>query len=97
METHDIAGMLREKDPVRYKLIIDQAENYQYHDFKSYSALPKMQLVQDLEKFPELSELRQQVINGEFDESMFDDIGIPESRQGEPDPTQLPGYKRDHV
>jgi hypothetical protein len=68
METRDIAAILRSMNAEKYKLIIERADDYQYHDFKSEFAAPKMQLAADLAEFPELNFLRDQVIKGDYDE-----------------------------
>ena len=48
--------------------IIYIAINGGYHDFKSDIATPKLQLVMDLEKHPELKEIAQDVRKGMYDE-----------------------------
>lgn len=63
----------------RYDKIIERAKNNGYHDFKfdqnpdhpeyANCACPITQLVADLSFFPELKDLRQRVIQGEFDET----------------------------
>lgn len=62
----------------RYDALIERAKNNGYHDFKfdtvpghpEYAdcTCPKTQLVQDLDAFPELSDLRTRVMQGEFDD-----------------------------
>lgn len=76
--TKDIAQILTSRDPGRYKSIIERAELNGYHDFKFDSipghpeyaecVCPKIQLLEDLSKFPELEDIRQNVIGGEYDE-----------------------------
>lgn len=74
----NIATILSELDPVKYKAIIERAAANGYHDFK-YDKVPdhpeyddcicpKSKLVDDLSEFPELSDLRKRVIHGEFDD-----------------------------
>jgi len=74
----DLAGILSKLDPVRYKAIIERAANQGYHDHKfdkipdhpeyGTTMCPKIQLVNDLSQFPELEEIRQQVMSGDFDD-----------------------------
>lgn len=82
--TRDIASILKTRNlDGRYDAIIQRAENDGYHDFKfdrvaehpeyGECICPKVQLVEDLAAFPELSDIREQVMNGAFDESMDDD------------------------
>jgi len=76
--TKDLAAILSSKDPVKYKAIIDRAANNGYHDHKfdkipghpEYGDIvcPKIQLVNDLARFPELSDIRTAVMNGDYDE-----------------------------
>jgi hypothetical protein len=61
----------RNKDG-RYDALIADAFNGMYHDFKTTIALPKMTLADALAQFPELKDLRQDVINGEYDEEWPD-------------------------
>lgn len=59
----------------KYDKIIERAKDCGYHDFKmdddkyEDSIGPKIDLVNDLSKFPELEDIRQGVINGVYDES----------------------------
>ncbi len=60
----------------KYNAIIERAKNKGYHDFKfdlderyNDCVCPKMQLVEDLAKFPELDSVRKEVMNGAYDES----------------------------
>ncbi len=74
----DLAEILAKRDPERYKAIIERAANNGYHDHKfdkipghpEYGDIdcPKIQLVADLALFPELSDIREAVINGEYDD-----------------------------
>lgn len=78
-QTKDIAIILKERDSQKYKDIIVRAENNGYHDFKFDTVIghpeygdclcPKVQLVNDLSKFPELVDIQKDVINGKYDES----------------------------
>ena len=59
----------------KYDHMINRAKEGGYHDFKfielpAYNdcICPKMELVDDLSEFPELSELRSAVIHGEYDD-----------------------------
>ena len=68
-----------EKYEGKYDKIIERAKENGYHDFKfdedKYPdcICPKIDLVQDLSKFPELEDIRKGVINGDYDESPDDD------------------------
>jgi len=57
----------------KYDKIIARAKKNDYHDFKSDpdsdSIGPKMDLVNDLVEFPELEEIRNAVMNGDYDEA----------------------------
>jgi hypothetical protein len=74
----ELAKILAEKDPEKYKAIIERAANNGYHDHKfdkipghpeyGVTACPKMQLVSDLSAFPELNDIRQRVMDGEWDD-----------------------------
>lgn len=65
----------RNKDG-KYDSIIARAKENGYHDYKiddekyPNCLCPKMDLVYDLGKFPELSDIRDRVKEGEFDEVM---------------------------
>lgn len=88
--TKDIADILRQRDPEKYKHIIERAELDGYHDFKydripghpeyADGLLPKMQLVQDLGVFPELNDIRDKVMAGDFDDDTPDEIDEIEIR-----------------
>lgn len=82
MGTKDIAAILTERDAEKYAHIIVRAALNGYHDYKSDNipghpeygyAPPKLQLVVDLAAYPELGDIRQRVINGDFDESPDDE------------------------
>ncbi len=76
--TQEVAIILGKRDTEKYKEIIVRAANNGYHDFKfdnipnhpeyGECICPKSQLVEDLAKYPELKDVRQMVINGDFDE-----------------------------
>lgn len=78
-ETKDLAEILALRDKDKYANIINRAAVNGYHDFKFDSIpghpeyaecnCPKMQLVDDLSKYPELSDVRNDVMNGVYDES----------------------------
>lgn len=78
MGTINLAQILSKKDPEKYKAIIERASLNGYHDHKfdnipGYAEYgecicPKMQLVEDLSKFPELEIIRREVIQGKYDE-----------------------------
>lgn len=77
-QTKDLSEILRQRDAEKYKAITERAALNGYHDHKfdkipghpEYGECncPKMQLVQDLSLFPELEDVRQDVINGKYDE-----------------------------
>lgn len=75
MNTHkDLPEILeqRNKDG-RYTKLIKDAKNYNFHDFKSNEeAFPKMALAERLLEFPELKDVRDMVLQGKFDESLFE-------------------------
>jgi hypothetical protein len=75
MNTHkDLPQILRKRNSAgKYDELIMNAEAFHYHDFKTDNAAPKMTLVQDLQAFPELTDIAQMVMNGQFDESLFDE------------------------
>jgi hypothetical protein len=74
----DLAEILAQRDSEKYKAIIDRAANNGYHDHKFHKIpdhpeygscdCPKIQLVSDLSDFPELSDIRQRVMDGEWDD-----------------------------
>ena len=75
----DLVKVLRDRNSKgKYDAIIIRAANNGYHDHKfakvhghpEYAEChcPKMQLVTDLGKFPELKDICQQVIDGVYDE-----------------------------
>ena len=76
--TKDLAEILSKRDPIKYKAIIERAANQGYHDHKFDSVpnhpeyadcmCPKMFLVNELAAYPELSDIRQEVMNGTYDE-----------------------------
>jgi len=75
----EIAHILAKRNPERYKAIIERASLNGYHDFKHDSIpghpeyadciCPKVQLIEDLFQFPELSDIRERVIAGDFDDT----------------------------
>lgn len=80
MQSKDLAEILTRRNKDRkYDNIILRASLNGYHDYKfdkvpghpEYGACvcPKVQLVTDLSDFPELSDIRKQVIDGVFDDS----------------------------
>jgi len=78
MGTIDLAEILRKRDAEKYKAIIERAALNGYHDHKfdkipghpeyGECTCPKVQLVKDLSVFPELEDVRQDVMNGKYDE-----------------------------
>lgn len=66
-----------EKINVAHKLdsIIKKARNNHYHDYKApdHVICGKTDFVNDSAKYPELKDLRNRVINGEFDEQADED------------------------
>lgn len=67
----------------KYDKIIERAKNNGYHDFKFMDnenhpeygecICPKMQLVENLNSFPELAEIWKDVIDGMYDEPLDED------------------------
>lgn len=53
----------------KYSKIIEKAKALTYHDFKSDLVSPKLELVKDLDSFPELNEIREAVMRGDYDET----------------------------
>lgn len=81
--TKDLAKILTDLDAAKYASIIERAANNGYHDFK-FDAIeghpeygdcicPKLQLVKDLEAFPELQYISNAVIAGDYDEQSDDE------------------------
>jgi hypothetical protein len=76
--TKDLAEILSKRDPIKYKALIERAANNGYSDHKfdkvpdhpEYAdcICPKVFLVNELAAFPELSDIRQQVMDGVYDE-----------------------------
>jgi hypothetical protein len=76
--TKDLAEILTKRDPEKYKAIIERAANQGFHDHKfdkvpghpeyGECVCPKMELVNQLTAYPELSDIRQQVMDGVYDE-----------------------------
>jgi len=65
----DLPEELRDRNQDgRYEQIIKNALANVYHDFKSEEAMPKAVLVNDLDQFPELADIREAVINGKYDD-----------------------------
>jgi hypothetical protein len=74
-----LAIILSQRDPVKYKALIERAALNGYHDFKhdripghpewAEDICPKMTLVDDLSQFPELSDIRDRAMNGEWDDT----------------------------
>jgi hypothetical protein len=60
--------------PKPYEEIIAEAKAGEYHDYKNNKyTCGKMELVVKLKKFPALDDIREAVINGEYDEEMDED------------------------
>lgn len=59
---------LRKRDEKKYATLIENAANNVYHDFKSNETMPKVKLVSDLTAYPELSDIRQDVMDGVYDD-----------------------------
>lgn len=88
-QTKDLAEILSKRDAEKYKAIIERAANNGYHDHKfskipdhpeyGYCTCPKVQLVADLSKFPELDSICQEVMNGKYDEEA-DEQDVEEMR-----------------
>lgn len=76
--TKDLATILAQRDATKYKSIIVRAANNGYHDHKFNKVpnhpeygecnCPKVQLVKDLSFFPELMDIKKQVMDGVYDE-----------------------------
>lgn len=77
--TIEIASILKERrGGEKYRAIIDRAANNGYHDHKfnkipghpeyGECICPKLQLVKDLSQFPELDDIKKDVMNGKYDE-----------------------------
>lgn len=75
----ELAIILAQRDHEKYKAIIERAANNGYHDHKfdkipghpeygEATPCPKIKLVDDLSKFPELNDIREQVMDGDFDD-----------------------------
>lgn len=54
----------------KYDILIEKAKSGHYHDVLKPPQIvePKVDLCRDLHKFPELKDIRQDVLNGEYDE-----------------------------
>lgn len=59
----------------QYDWLIENAKNNRYHDFKNPEDVlcGKMELVDDLNQYPELDDIRQDVMNGVYDEEADED------------------------
>lgn len=78
MGTKDLSEVLSKRDAEKYKSIIERAALNGYHDHKfdkipkhpeyGECVCPKIQLVNDLSAYPELNDIRNDVINGKYDE-----------------------------
>jgi hypothetical protein len=78
MGTIDLVDILSKRDAEKYRPIIERAALNGYHDHKhdkipghpeyGECTCPKVQLVKDLSEFPELEDIRQEVMNGKYDE-----------------------------
>lgn len=91
-QTKDLAEILSLRDKDKYATIIERASLYGYHDFKFCSIpnhpeyadciCPKMQLASDLSQYPELNDVRNDVINGVYDDEGADETDLHEMRLG---------------
>jgi len=54
----------------RYDAVIENAKAFKYHEYKSNHDWPKDMLLEDLSRFHELSDLRERVRAGEFNEQI---------------------------
>jgi hypothetical protein len=65
-----VAELTELNDDGSYDALIEKAKTGYYHDFKHPPGIeqPKVQLVKDLRRFPELSEILTDVLNCEYDE-----------------------------
>ena len=67
----DLPAELEARDAEKYAEIISEAKAGEYHDFKNNKhACGKVALAAELEQFPELHDIRQAVINSDYDEEM---------------------------
>lgn len=57
----------------RLDTLINNARLGNYHDFRSKYTLPKTQLISELEKYPECGKILVRVMEGYYDESMFEE------------------------
>lgn len=65
----DLVEVLKKRnDNHLYDQIIYDAAHGRFHDFESDEVAPKMVLVAELRKFPELSDVVNMVMQGEFDD-----------------------------
>jgi len=68
----DLPKILRARGAARYKTIIDKAVVGTYHDYKSQLNMCKVELVNDLARYPELEDIKQAVMEGKYDEEADD-------------------------
>lgn len=76
--TKDLAAILSALNKEKYSAIIERAGLNGYHDHKfdkipghseyGECICPKLKLVEDLSAFPELNNIREEVIGGKYDE-----------------------------
>jgi hypothetical protein len=69
--THiDLVNELTARNPLNhvYDRLIKNAQSFLYHDIKSTDDNPKLLLEEHLRQFPELNDIRDRVIQGEFNE-----------------------------
>lgn len=65
-----VADLIVRNASGKYNEMIDEAKAGEYHDFKNLKYVcGKVELINKLDKFPELSDIREAVVNGEYDES----------------------------
>lgn len=85
--TKDLADILSKRNTDgKYNSIIERASKNGYHDYKFENIqdhpeygdciCPKIKLVEDLSHFPELSDIRKEVIDGKYDEETDDEDAL---------------------
>ncbi len=67
--TQNLPSILTARNSRRYARLIERALAGQYHDTMSDSKTPKLDLKQDISRFPELADVLEDVRAGRFNES----------------------------
>lgn len=78
----DLVLELETRNSTLYSKLIEDAKANHFHDYKApdFILMPKFYLVDRLAEFPELYDIRDRVIDGEFDE-MADEEDMEEMRK----------------